>query len=604
MSTSISKVFGIVEDVSKSEAEKIKDPKSLYNFLKNFTDTSNYVLPLASNAAEKILAKDPQTLQAVEPTIGKAWDFVDDIEKSNSKLGSNLTKIQKDWERENSVLGKLGAKAQDIYGKGKDALGKAVGAVGDAGKAAAGAVGGAGKAVGGALGKAAGAAKGAVTPSARPWEDPEYRAAQGHKVAGPGPHAPEPKSDKSLPFGDKNATSITKALKKPGEKGGKDFDVYGKTMAAPVPAALQQPKAGAPKPAAAAAPVPGSTGTQKFQTKAKGSPEPKGTTGKPDYKNMSIDDLRAAGFFPSEDELDQKIKSLGKSTSSRAQEPPAHDDFGGGASFDDEPEAKPAARKTGPMAAPHQAPAKMVVPGDKEKTGTSWGALGQASANGGIDAALAEPDKKSKRGEDPISMDSPFFSANRPPSGDVHDRPENQPGGAQFKRAAAHRDQVKDNPFVHGHDGFKAVDDKPPTPAKGSAWAPAQQAVGDMDAALKAKGNAPDAAPSTAAAQSPQKQPETPPAVDALAALQKKVDDKQKGSTAASSGGTKHKSSPKKPQQGGSEEDKKKKADADKQKAAAAGRKRAAGVMGANGSPAGKRKVRRISGAPSSKQAA
>lgn len=179
-------VFGINEDISSKDAQKIKDPKSLFQFLKNFDDTASVSLGYADNAADKILAKHPEELDKVKPAIAQAWDFVDKIDNAVQGMQANLGKVQKDWERENTMLGKLGAKAQDLYGKGKQAAGDAaaagkaaLGKAADVGKAAASAVGGAaGKAasaVGGAAGKAAGAVKGALTQQSKPWEDPAFR---------------------------------------------------------------------------------------------------------------------------------------------------------------------------------------------------------------------------------------------------------------------------------------------------------------------------------------------------------------------------------------------------------------------------------------------
>lgn len=214
----MTEIFGLEEDITKRDAEKIKDPKSLHDFFKNFQDTTNYVLPLASSAAEKILANHPEQKDQIDASVENSQGFLKSIELVTKDLQSNLSKIQKDWDKENTFLGKAGTAV-------------------DKAKAA----------VGGAVDKA----KSAISPS-DPRAGRDAPAFVDDPQFGPGKLGAKPASVSAVPSPFKKSVSpaavsqpnnstpsmlkkpsdtgmITKKLDKP-EKPGVDFDVYGKDI--------------------------------------------------------------------------------------------------------------------------------------------------------------------------------------------------------------------------------------------------------------------------------------------------------------------------------------------------------------------------------------
>lgn len=616
---SISKVFGINEDISKGEADKIKDPKSLHAALKNYADTSNYVLPMIANKADTLLGKDNE----VEPQLMKALDaggFVDDVEKTVGSIGTNLAKIQKDWERENTFMGKAGAKAADLYGKGKDALGKAAGAVGDAGKAAIGGVKGAAGAAAGAIGKAGAAAKGAVTPSARPWEDPEYRAAQSHKVAGAGPHDPEKPGDKKLPFGDPKATSITKAFKTPNQKAGDDFDVYGKT-AHNMPAAGSNDQSvgrlaaqGNPSSSSTPASKPSagsSAGTQNISPPG-AKPTPPGQAMPSTFGPGKSNDPWAQ-----DDEETARIRKWQKPNVDRIRKDltaAEHDAIKKANPFMNKPVHKWTDDEMEKARELLHEPA-----GTKGPLWNQWhgGGAGSTGTNPHMPAAGSSGTQPHVPGAKTAVPQGTQVGTHQ------KDAPAKTQVGVHQKDAPPSKTQVgvhqKDLPSPWAAADASVNKGQPPA---GSAWGPAKQATdagGDMDAALKA---APE--PAKPAATAPKKEPAKPaaapapkkapvdkspkplsppaakpasgpvtkpatktnikavdPEADAFAALNQQIDTvkKDKGSDSNKSGE--------------SEEDKKKAA-AKKSATAAAGRARAGRVASSNATSAGARKVRRV----------
>ncbi len=73
---SLVEVFSLDEDITKKDADKVKDPQSLHQFLNNVVDTVNYVMPSVNRKAGQILAKHPEELQKLQPGFQGVDQFI------------------------------------------------------------------------------------------------------------------------------------------------------------------------------------------------------------------------------------------------------------------------------------------------------------------------------------------------------------------------------------------------------------------------------------------------------------------------------------------------------------------------------------------------
>jgi hypothetical protein len=109
--------FLLKEDIRTKDLGKVKSPKDLAVFMKNYSDTLNQVNPQLTQKINTVLP--PETANKIEPEVAKAGDFIKSMDGVTKNLQTDLGKIQKDWERHNTLLGKVKGGASDFLGKVK-----------------------------------------------------------------------------------------------------------------------------------------------------------------------------------------------------------------------------------------------------------------------------------------------------------------------------------------------------------------------------------------------------------------------------------------------------------------------------------------------------
>jgi hypothetical protein len=114
---SLRALYGIHEDIRKSDAEKVKDPQSLQKTTRELIGTMDYIGPLLSKAAMDLLP--PGDSKKITTSLGLLDKAIDDLTNASHQIDPKIPQYQKAWAAKNTLVGRAVQKGKDIVGKAK-----------------------------------------------------------------------------------------------------------------------------------------------------------------------------------------------------------------------------------------------------------------------------------------------------------------------------------------------------------------------------------------------------------------------------------------------------------------------------------------------------